>query len=347
MLPELRKASTIFRRLASFLCLMSEFGVRHLGAQRHLELLEVEPLEQLADRLGADHGGEGILAEFVLRLQVLVFRQQLTVLQRGQARLEHDVVLEVQDALEILQRHVEQQADARRQRLQEPDVGDGRGQLDMAHALAPDARQRDFDRALLADDALVLHPLVLAAQALVVLDRPEDARAEQAVALGLEGTVVDGLRLLDLAVGPGQNLLGRCDRDPDLVEDLSRRRRIEKIHNFLVHRLLLACRSSPAANSKIFFTQHPALHLGTGAMPGRQRPGIEHRVTRPPPRRALAHLGIVQVDVEAERAHFLDQHVEGLGIPASNVSSPRTIASYTLVRPATSSDFTVSISCSV
>ena len=35
------------------------------------------------------------------------------------------------------------------------------------------------------------------------------------------------------------------------------------------------------------------------------------------------------------------------GMPASNVSSPRTIASYTLVRPATSSDFTVSISCSV
>src|SRR4051794_14301609 len=35
------------------------------------------------------------------------------------------------------------------------------------------------------------------------------------------------------------------------------------------------------------------------------------------------------------------------GIPASNVSSPRTIASYTLVRPATSSDLTVSISWSV
>src|SRR4051794_33538910 len=35
------------------------------------------------------------------------------------------------------------------------------------------------------------------------------------------------------------------------------------------------------------------------------------------------------------------------GMPASKVSSPRTIASYTLVRPATSSDFTVSISCKV
>src|SRR5262249_18273520 len=128
---------------------------------------------------------------------------------------------------------------ARGQRLQEPDVGDGRGELDVAHALAPDARQRDLDRALLADDALVLHALVLAAQALVILDRPEDARAEQAVALRLEGPVVDGLRLLDLAVGPGQNLLWRRDRDPDLVEDLSRRRRVKKIHNLLVHRLLL------------------------------------------------------------------------------------------------------------
>ena len=58
----------------------------------------------------------------------------------GQARLGDDVVLEVEDALDVLQRHVEQRADARRQRLQEPDVGDRRGQLDMAHALAADAR---------------------------------------------------------------------------------------------------------------------------------------------------------------------------------------------------------------
>src|SRR5271155_977599 len=113
-----------------------------------------------------------------------------------------------------------------------------RGELDMAHALAPHSRQRHFDRALLADDALVLHALVLAAQALVVLDRAEDARAEQAVALRLEGAVVDGLRLFDLAVRPGQNLFRARDRNPDLVEDLSRHLRAEKIHDLLVHRLL-------------------------------------------------------------------------------------------------------------
>jgi len=177
------------------------------GAQGSLKLFELKSLQQFADRLGADHGGEAVLAVFVLRLQVLVFRQQLTVLERGQTGLENNVVFEIQNPLEILQRHVEQKADTGRQRLQEPDVRNRCGQFDMAHALAPDPRQRHFDRALLADDALVLHALVLAAQALVVLDRPENTRAEQAVALGLEGAVVDGLRLLDLAVGPRQNLL--------------------------------------------------------------------------------------------------------------------------------------------
>ena len=197
--------------LGELLVLDVGFGLLHLDAQGRLELFELKSLQQFADRFGADHGGEAVLAVFVLRLQVLVFRQQLTVLERGQARLQHDVIFEIQDPLEILQRHVEQKADARRQRLQEPDMRDRRCQFDMAHALAPDPRQRHFDRALLADDALVLHALVLAAQALVVLDRPEDARAEQAVALRLEGAVVDGLRLLDFAVGPRQNLLRRRD----------------------------------------------------------------------------------------------------------------------------------------
>ena len=143
----------------------------------------------------------------------LVLGQQLVLLERGQARLDDDIALEVEDALELLQLHVEQQADAARKRLQEPDVRDRSGQLDVAHALAADLRDGHLDAALLADDALVLHALVLAAQALVVLDRAEDARAEQAVTLGLERAVVDGLRLLDLAERPAADLVGRRDAD--------------------------------------------------------------------------------------------------------------------------------------
>src|SRR3546814_15804180 len=78
------------------------------------------------------------------------------------------------------------------------DVRDRRGQFDMAHPLATDLRDGDLDAALLADDALVLHALVLAAQAFVILDRAEDASAEQAVTLGLERAIVDRLGLLYL-----------------------------------------------------------------------------------------------------------------------------------------------------
>src|SRR5450755_759175 len=94
------------------------------------------------------------------------------------------------------------------------------GQLDMAHPLAPHLGQRDLDAALLADDAAIFHALVLAAQALVVLDRPEDAGAEQAIAFRLECAVVDRFRLLDLAEGPGTDTLRAGDRDADLIEAL-------------------------------------------------------------------------------------------------------------------------------
>jgi hypothetical protein len=64
----------------------------------------------------------------------------------------------------------------------------------------------------------MLHALVLAAQALVVLDRAEDRRAEQAVTLGLEGAVIDRLGLLDLAERPRTDQLRRSQGDLDRIE---------------------------------------------------------------------------------------------------------------------------------
>src|SRR5690606_37191873 len=91
-------------------------------------------------------------------------------------------------------------------------------QLDVTHALTTHLGQRDLDAALLADHAAVLEALVLAAQALVLLHRPEDLGAEQAVALGLEGEIVDRLGLLHLSEGPGADELRRGQPDPDGVE---------------------------------------------------------------------------------------------------------------------------------
>ena len=109
---------------------------------------------------------------------------------------------EVQDLLELLRSHVEQVADPARHALEEPDVRHGRGQVDVAHALAANLRAGDLDAAPLAHDALVADALVLTAVALPVLGRTEDALAEQAVLLGLERPVVDRLRLGDLPRAP-------------------------------------------------------------------------------------------------------------------------------------------------
>src|SRR4029077_2788777 len=105
---------------------------------------------------------------------------------------------EVEDLLELARRDVEQVADAAGDALEEPDVRDGRGQVDVAHALAAHLLARHLDAAALADDALVADALVLAAVALPVLGRTEDALAEEAVALGLELAVVDRLGLRHL-----------------------------------------------------------------------------------------------------------------------------------------------------
>src|SRR4029077_356872 len=115
-------------------------------------------------------------------------------------------------------RDVEQVADAARHALGEPDVRDRRGEGDGGHALAAHLLPRHLDAAALADDALVADTLVLAAVALPVARRPENALAEQAVALRLERAVVDGLRLRYLTRRPIANLLRRGEADPDCVE---------------------------------------------------------------------------------------------------------------------------------
>src|SRR5579872_5430871 len=108
----------------------------------------------------------------------------------------------------------------------------------MAHALTANLRDSDFDAALFADNTLVLHALVLAAQAFVVLDRAEDSGAKQAITLGLERAVVDRFGLLDLAEGPAADLVGRRDSDADFVEGFGLCDRVREVRQF-VHVLKL------------------------------------------------------------------------------------------------------------
>ena len=139
---------------------------------------------------------------FVRSVEILVLVEQLVRCDFLLARLDDDVVRVVDDLLEITQRDVEQIAHRAGQRLEEPDVRDGHGELDVPHALATHLAQGHFDAATVADHAAIADALVLAAMAFPVLDRTEDALAEQAVLLRLERAVVDRLGLGDLAPRP-------------------------------------------------------------------------------------------------------------------------------------------------
>src|SRR5918994_11791 len=188
LLLDFRNASTTLRRLACFSC---------FRAHLRLELRVAVLLAGLAE---------------------LVLGEQLVLHQLGLARVHHHVGFEVEHALEVAQRDVEQVADAARQPLEEPHVTHRGRQLDVAQALAAHLGLRHFDAALVADHTAVLHALVLAAQALPVGDRPEDLRAEQAIAFRLERAVVDRLRLGDFAKRPLLDLVGRRQADANGVE---------------------------------------------------------------------------------------------------------------------------------
>ncbi len=173
-------------------------------------------------RTGVNAGLLDVFIALIFQLANALIQRDLElfhlVVDAPAIHIGHDVGGEVQHLLQRAGRDVQQQRQRRRNALQIPDVADGRGQLNMAHALAADFGAGDFDAAAVADDALELDLLVAPAVALPVLDRAEDALAEQAVALRLERTVVDGLRLLDFAVRPGADLVRRGDSDPNFVK---------------------------------------------------------------------------------------------------------------------------------
>jgi hypothetical protein len=154
-------------------------------------------------------------------LAELFLGQQLLPLERRVLGVENDVILEVDHLLEARRLHVEQRAESARHRLEEPDVHDGRGQLDVAHPLAANAAVGDLHAAAVADHPLVFHAAVLAAGALPVLLRSEDLLAHQSVLLGTVGAVVDRFGLLHLAERPAADVVrpGEADLHGRIVVD--------------------------------------------------------------------------------------------------------------------------------
>ena len=190
----------------------------HLLAKFFGKLVHFDAAEKFLDGFGAHLGGE-LAGIFLLQFAVFVFEQNFAFAKNGHFAGIHDYErFEVQNALEVAHGDVQQIADAAGQALEKPNVRTGRSQLNVAEALAADFAERDFDAALIADNAAMLHALVLAAQAFPVGDGAKNLGAEKAVAFGLEGAVVDGLRLGDFAVGPRTDFFRTRQTDSNRIE---------------------------------------------------------------------------------------------------------------------------------
>jgi hypothetical protein len=215
------------------------------GLLARLEVGVLGPLGLERGDLGLELGEAVVDALVALLLDRLALGEHLLleVGAIGVATLVVDpgdeVGREVDDLLELLGLQLltslgahEQVGEPRPGAAEVPDVHDRGRQLDVAHALAPDLGAGDLHAAALADDALEADALVLAAVALPVLGGTEDLLAEEPVLLRLERAVVDGLRLLHLAVGPRADGVGRGQTDPELAEVVD----VEHVAAFLLPR---------------------------------------------------------------------------------------------------------------
>ena len=132
-----RLSTTLSRLVRSFIfCLLEVSASSWRSCFERLH--QVEPRQQLADGVGPHVGLEGV-AVLLAGLAEVLLGQELPLLERGVAGVDDDVVLEVDDPLQAGGLHVQQGAQAAGHRLEEPDVDDRRGQLDVAHPLAADA----------------------------------------------------------------------------------------------------------------------------------------------------------------------------------------------------------------
>ena len=179
--------------------------------------LDIQLLQQLLHRFGAHAGVKFVLIGLPV-LVVLPLAQQGVLFQLGVAGVNHDIGGKIQYLFQHAGAQVQQQAHPAGGPLEIPDMRNGGGQLDVAHPFAAHLGAGHFHAAALAHLALKADALILSAVAFPVLGRPKDALAEQAVALRLQGAVVDGFRFLDLAIAPGTDLVGRSKADLDRIE---------------------------------------------------------------------------------------------------------------------------------
>ena len=160
-------------------------GLVELRAKIRILLLEIDGAEKLQHGLRPHAGAEGSAAVLLQRVPVLLLGEDLLILEPRIHRIQHDIGGEVEHSLQNPGADVQDQSHPGGDALKIPDMRDRSRERDMAHSLPADGGLRHLDAAAVADHALIADLFVLAAVALPVLDRSEDALTEETVLFGL------------------------------------------------------------------------------------------------------------------------------------------------------------------
>ena len=198
-------------------------------------LKQINAFQHRTNSFGTNANGEAVFAKGVLGFIKLIFVDQLAFCERGDARLNNDVTLKIEHLFNVLQRHIQHQRDTRWQGLQEPDVRNWGGKLNVTHTLTTHALKCDFHATLFAGYAFVFDALIFTAQALIILDRSKDTRTKETVAFWFERTVIDRLWLFNFAVRPAFDLIWAGKGDTDIVELWCNGLWAKDVHDVLIH----------------------------------------------------------------------------------------------------------------
>jgi len=154
----------------------------------------------------------------VHRFAIFLFGEDLAIIKIAFPFIKNNIRLEIENTLELFQGQVEHSRDPTRQRLEEPNVCNRTGQVNVTETFTTNLARNDLDTTLFTDDATVLHALVFAAVTLVVFSWPKDFGTEETITLRLECPVVNRFRLLNFAKRTLTYLLGRRDRETNGVK---------------------------------------------------------------------------------------------------------------------------------
>ena len=193
-------------------------SIFQLCLQLHTQLLQIQFTQQLLDCLSAHHCLEVIL-ELLPHITVFPFGQDLLLNQAGAfARIGYDISGKVQYLLQQTGGHIQNQTHTGGNALKIPDVGNRRCQFNMTHTLTAYLGLGNFYTAAFTDLALIANLLITSAMAFPVLLWAKDTLTEQTVTLRLQCSIVDGFRLLDLAVRPLADELRRSKADFNCIK---------------------------------------------------------------------------------------------------------------------------------